>query len=80
MKSWVKGGLIGAGIVFIFLMAQFVSNQTCNKGADSTSCTSLEALIWPMNIAFSLLFGIPAFGLGALITALIGWLVRRLKK
>jgi len=67
MKAWLKGGLIGAGIVFLYLFVYFLIYLYSLMTA-----TSVEEFAGPGFIFIYAILTIPGFLIGALIGLIFG--------
>lgn len=78
MKSWLLGGLIGIGLYIlngIFLVA------ICSS-ASATSWCGLLGIVTELGfLAIPMIIGnlIVVFLIGALIGAIVGWIIRKMK-
>jgi len=83
MKTWLKGGLVGAGIGFIFVFTMPLIKTLFSSGRWLWDCTFhvdrlcnlWEFMIWPVTWVSIIILVLIGWGIGSFI----GWLIRKIK-
>ena len=75
-RGFFIGGIICLILIINIVLGMFSYYGSCTKlFVDSELCGQYEALVYPANIIFALICGVPAF----LIGGLVGWIVEKMK-